>query len=463
MNSRTGNISWDNGSDKGSYSSCVVLVEGSRLLSHLLDLLVERVDDLPVLLRHLEDEAWELQFPQDRRYEVEELLHEADFASRAQVGSALSVRYADERGLMLRDLFAFGDRWLEKAAAAPLSVAIGSLLPSETRIVGVQLSLDPHLLRLQLPPGTVTQLEGKLAPRQQPLLKARVTENPNGILVGELHDFVHNRRELGYKPVRLALPIGSPLNFVRVDVDNREDAVYLHLSNELTDRLLAAIVQAPLPDKLKQGASETAEAEEWPMHVEDEAGLFVPEVLDFLLRCRRNPKFGNAAVALCLPGVESDRSRICRVSVERDGSICWLHLDMDASIECTEALGGDVSPRVGVVVPRNSSEEQTYAVVSCRDVEDLIREPRELLRRIRKAVCRWGLQTEHGRETIRRTPDFNVGDLDAHLTTELREMLAQEGVHDLRIDLFHDQQSDWEFDDSLAVAPPERHDRPGHR
>ena len=114
-----------------------------------------------------------------------------------------------------------------------------------------------------------------------------------------------------------------------------------------------------------------------------------------------------------------------------------------------------MSERITLVVHRESTDECTFAVVSC-DKTDKITTPRHVPQAVITAVTAWVQNTTEGREAYNRTAaDFNIGDLSQESLlppSALGLYLEEQGVVNLAIETHvHDYGSvGWTYDQHLV-------------
>lgn len=107
-----------------------------------------------------------------------------------------------------------------------------------------------------------------------------------------------------------------------------------------------------------------------------------------------------------------------------------------------------------VIVPRDSREEITFAVITCRETPDI--HDRRDVREALDAALREYFRTPEGRRALERSSDdFNVGDLINELyggNDGLDALLKARGLLDLDVETFSEDADphDWTFDERLG-------------
>ena len=113
----------------------------------------------------------------------------------------------------------------------------------------------------------------------------------------------------------------------------------------------------------------------------------------------------------------------------------------------------DDAQRVVAIVKRSSSEEHTYAIVSCLRTGQIQRDD-QMLKPISEAVSEWVDKYAAGKLAWKNSSrDFNVGDLSMELgDKDLQTCLVANGVFDLEIETFVNDEptSNWTYDEVLV-------------
>ena len=110
--------------------------------------------------------------------------------------------------------------------------------------------------------------------------------------------------------------------------------------------------------------------------------------------------------------------------------------------------------RVRFVIPRTSSDEFTYAVVSAAVKSEAMLDERVFLVALSSAVNKWTVRIASGRAAWRESrKDFNVGDLSRYLADkELQKCLSLARIYDMEITIAteHNRAKCWTYDTILA-------------
>lgn len=107
-----------------------------------------------------------------------------------------------------------------------------------------------------------------------------------------------------------------------------------------------------------------------------------------------------------------------------------------------------------IVIPRISNDEQTIAIVMCSASRAM--EHSQVLAAIRTSVERWLATPEGQEEWEASSEDFNWGDLSCCTDSLLEEMLAENGVHKLRIDTYVSLNEDRGLETYDSIFYPEQ-------
>lgn len=98
-----------------------------------------------------------------------------------------------------------------------------------------------------------------------------------------------------------------------------------------------------------------------------------------------------------------------------------------------------------LIVPRNSSDEVAFAVLTWKGVP-----PEKLQDRLMSAIAAY---VAVGHELMEDSPDYNIGDLaNEHLSIEpWISILHRYDIYELNVDVYSmDGRIPWEFDDRLT-------------
>lgn len=111
---------------------------------------------------------------------------------------------------------------------------------------------------------------------------------------------------------------------------------------------------------------------------------------------------------------------------------------------------------IKAIVPRNSRDEHTFAVVEANVDggfgDEQVNDIHALFGGIQQAVTGWSRQTEIGKSVIQTNGmDFNVGDLVEWASDKtLVPFLREQGIQSVSVETFSDTTGhSWEFDDRL--------------
>jgi hypothetical protein len=105
------------------------------------------------------------------------------------------------------------------------------------------------------------------------------------------------------------------------------------------------------------------------------------------------------------------------------------------------------------VVPRESREEHTFAIVKARVETSDLKQCGTFLAALRRAVKAWVLETKEGRAAWGRSCcDMNIGDLSSEgITSALGNRLRKQGIYSMKTEIYGSSAvGSWSFDSVLA-------------
>jgi len=119
-----------------------------------------------------------------------------------------------------------------------------------------------------------------------------------------------------------------------------------------------------------------------------------------------------------------------------------------------EVERGMKMPNVKFIVRRESTDEETFALVTAKVLTDELKGEKEFLKALVKGITDWVRTTGNGKQAWEASShDFNVGDLvDYQSDFCLKQRLQKEGIYEFNVETFSCNQicGFWSYDTVLA-------------